>query len=105
MSETRLRWNTKLGASCRVFGDFADMYSLCSFQQIHKIGESEARIQRWMELLSAYNFRFSYRRGRDNVNTDFPSRLQLPPTEEGISGPSALSDPDDLGDYLIHACG
>ena len=32
-------------------------------QQICKIGETKPRIQRWMEFLSAYNFRLSYRRG------------------------------------------
>ena len=74
-------------------------------QQICKIGETKPRIQRWMEFLSAYNFGLSYRRGRDNANADFLSRLPLPPIEEDISGSSALSDPDDLGVYLIRACG
>ena len=75
------------------------------FQQISKIGESKPRIQRWMEFLSAYNYRLSYRRGRDNANADFLSRLPIPPTTEDISGSSALTDPDDLGVYLIRACG
>ena len=74
-------------------------------QQICKIGEAKPRIQRWMEFLSAYNFRPSYRRGQENANADFLSRLPLPPIEEDISGASALTDPDDLGVYLIHACG
>ena len=42
-------------------------------QQISKIGESKPRIQRWMEFISAYNYRLSYRRGRDNANADFLS--------------------------------
>ena len=58
-----------------------------------------------MEFLSAYNFRLSYRRGQENVNADFLSRLPLPPIEEDISGASALTDPDDFGVYLIRACG
>ena len=74
-------------------------------QQIRKIGESKPRVQRWMEFLSAYNYRLSYRRGRDNVNADFLSRLPIPPTAEDISCSSALTDPDDLGVYLIRACG
>ena len=74
-------------------------------QQICKIGETKPRIQRWMEFLSAYNFRLSYRRGQDNANADFLSRLPLPPIAEDISGASALTDPDDLGVYLIRACG
>ena len=74
-------------------------------QQISKIGESKPRIQRWMEFLSAYNYRLSYRRGRDNANADFLARLPIPPTADDISGSSALTDPDDLGVYLIRACG
>ena len=74
-------------------------------QQISKIGESKLRIQRWMEFLSAYNYRLSYRRGRDNANADFLSRLPIPPTAEYILCSSALTDPDDLGVHLIRACG
>ena len=73
-------------------------------QQISKIGESKPRIQRWMEFLSYYNYRLSYRRGRENANANFLCRLPLPPTVEDISGSSALSDPDDLGVYVICAC-
>ena len=58
-----------------------------------------------MEFLSVYNYRLSYRRGRENANADFLSRLPIPPTTKDISGSSALSDPDDLGVYLIRACG
>ena len=74
-------------------------------QQICKIGETKPRIQRWMEFVSAYNFRLSYRRGQENANADFLSRLLLPHIEEDISGASALTDRDDLGVYLIRACG
>ena len=58
-----------------------------------------------MEFLSAYNFRLSYRRGQENANADFLSRLPLPPNDEDVSGASALTDPDDLGVYIIRACG
>ena len=74
-------------------------------QQIYKIGETKPRIQRWMGFLSAYNFRLLYRRGQENASADFLSRLPLPPNAEDISGASALTDPDDLGAYLIRACG
>ena len=74
-------------------------------QQICKIEGTRPRIQRWREFLSAYNFCLSYRRGQDNANADFLSRLPLPPIAEDISGASALTDPDDLGLYLIRACG
>ena len=75
------------------------------FQQICKIGETKPRIQRWMEFLSAYNFRLSYRLGQENANVDFLYRLPLPPIDEDVYGASALTDPDDLGVYLIRACG
>ena len=58
-----------------------------------------------MEFLSAYNFRLSYRRGQENADADFFSRLPLPLIDEDISGASALTYPDDLGVYLIHASG
>ena len=74
-------------------------------QQICKIEETKPRMQRWMEFLSAYNFRLSYRRGQENANASFLSRLPLPPIAEDISGASASTDPDNLGVYLIRACG
>ena len=74
-------------------------------QQICKIGETKPRIQRWMKFLSACNFRLSYRQGQENANADLLSRLPLPHIEEDISGTSALTDPDNLGVYLIRACG
>ena len=74
-------------------------------QQICKIGEAKPRIQRWMEFLSAYNFRLSYPRGQENANADFLSRLPLLPIEGNISDASALTNPEDLGVYLIRACG
>ena len=73
-------------------------------QQICKVGETKPRIQRWMEFLSAYNFRLSYRRGQENANADFLSCLPLPPIADDVSGASTLTDPDDLGVYLIRAC-
>ena len=51
---------------------------------------NKPRIQRWMEFLSAY--------------ADFLSRLPLPPIADNVSGASALTDPDDLGVFLIRAC-
>ena len=82
-----------------VFTDHQCLHQIC------KTGETKSRIQRWMKFLSAYNFRLSYRRGQENANADFLSRLPLPPIADDVSGASALSDPDDLGAYLIHACG
>ena len=53
-------------------------------QQIGKIGESKPRTQCWMEFLSAYNYRLSYWRGRDNAIADFLSHLPIPPIAEAF---------------------
>ena len=86
-----------------LFSAFFPMYANHEcLQQISKIGESKPRIQRWMGFLSDYNYRLSYRQGRGNTNANFRSRLPLPPTVGSDS--SALSDPEDLGVYVIRAC-
>ena len=117
LSDNERNWTPKaLEAGCVVwiirhlrrylFSTFFPMYAIHEcLQQISKIGESKPRIQRWMEFLSDYNYRLSYRRGRGNTNANFLSRLPLPSTVEDISDSSALSDPDDLGAYVIRACG
>ena len=96
-------WNTRLRYLINVFFLFYIDHEC--LQNISKRCESKPRTQRWMEFLSAYNFRFLYRRGRNNANTNFLSRLPLPPTEKGVSGSSTLSNADELGVYLIRACG
>ena len=58
-------------------------------QQISIIGESKPCIQRWMEVLSSYNYRLSYRQGRENANADFLARLMIPSSAEDILGSSA----------------
>ena len=90
---------------CYLFGAFFLIYANHECPQKNsQTDESKPRIQRWMAFLSAYTYRLSYRRGRENANTNFLSRLPLPPTVKDISGSSALSDPDDLGVYVIRAC-
>ena len=76
-------------------GVFTDHQCL---QQICKKGDTEPRIQRWMEFLSACNFHLSYRRGQENANADFLSRLPLPPIADDVSGASRI-----LGMYGIPA--
>ena len=88
-----------------LFSAFFLMYPNHEYlQHISKIGKSKPRIQRWMEILSDYNYGLSYRRGRAKANANFLCRLPLLPTIEDISGSSALSDPDDLGVDVIRAC-
>ena len=58
-----------------------------------------------LQQICKIGFRISYRRGQENANAEFLSRLPLPPIDEDVSGASALTDPDDLGVYIICACG
>ena len=116
LSDNARNWNPiALEAGCAVgiirhlrrylLNAFFPMYANHEcLQQINKIGESKLRIQCWMEFLSYYNYHLSHRRGRGNTNANFLSRLPLSPTVEYISDSSALSDPDDLGVYVIRAC-
>ena len=97
-----MAYHIRPGTALLKKGVFTDHQCL---QQICKIGDTEPRIQCWMEFLSACNFRLSYRRGQENANADFLSRLPLPPIADNVSGASALTDPDDLGVYIIRACG
>ena len=71
--------------------------------------------ERSEKLNRAYNDGWSFSRPTtsacpiDAVRTT-PTRIfypdsTLPPTNEDISGSCALTDPDDLGVYLIRACG
>ena len=114
MSRTRPLRNSKPGAPCGVLDASDAIYSACTFwfsliisasSKSSRTGETKPRIQRWMEFLSAYNFRLSYRRGQENANADFLSCLPLPPIDEDKFGVSALTEQDDLGVYLIRTCG
>ena len=115
-SDNERNWtSTALEAGCVVwiirylrrylFSAFFLIYANHEYlQQRSKIGESQPRIRRWIEFLSDYNYRLSYRRGRANANSNLLCQLPLPPIVEDISGSSALSDPDELGVYVIRAC-
>ena len=72
-----------------------------ALQQLPKIGEHKARVQRWLEFLTAYPYTIKYRRGSANANADFLSRLPLPATDADRTGPFRLTDPDDVHAYLI----
>ena len=57
-------------------------------QQICKIRETKPRIQHWMEFLSAYNFRLSYRQGQRTLTpTSSPACLSLPLTRIYLAPP------------------
>ena len=69
------------------------------------MGDHNARVQRWIEFLIAFDYTLEYRKGSDNGNADFLSRLPEPAMEHGRSGSSSLTPADDGGTFPIRACG
>ena len=88
-------WGTKF----RIFSDHKALKS------IGKLGDCNARAQRWLEFLTAFDRTLEYRKGNPNGNVDFLSRLAEPATEHDRSGSSSLTpvDVDDI--FFIPACG
>ena len=86
-------WGTK-------FCIFSDRKALDS---VGKVGDHNARVQRWLEFLTTFDYTLEYRKGSANGNTDFLSRLPEPATEHDCTGSS--SPVEDGAIFLIRACG
>eukprot|EP00752_Nemacystus_decipiens_P015617 g13940.t1 len=84
------------------FRIFTDHQAL---ENIGKVGDHNARVQRWVEFLTAYDNTLEYRKGSANGNADFLSRLPQPATEADRTGPGAINDPDTVGVYIIRSLG
>ena len=67
------------------------------------MGDHNARVQLWLEFLTAFDYTLEYRKGSANGNTDFLSRLPEPATEHDCTGSS--SPVEDGAIFLIRACG
>ena len=91
----RYLWGTKL----RIFSDHK------ALESIGKVGSHNARVQRWLEFLTVFDYTLEYRKGSANGNTDFLSRLPEPASEHDRSGSTSLNPVEDGGIYLIGACG
>ena len=52
---------------------------------IGNVRDHNARVQRWLEYLVAFNYTLEYRKGIANGNADFLSRLLQPATEHDLS--------------------
>ncbi|CAB1100851.1 unnamed protein product [Ectocarpus sp. CCAP 1310/34] len=77
-----------------------------SLEHLAKVGETNARVQRWLEFLTAYSYTLEYRKGSSNGNADFLSRLPIEATERDRSGRSRLTpSAEDEAVYLIRSCG
>ena len=70
------------------------------------MGGHNARVQRWLEVLTAFDYTLEYRKGSANRNAEFLSRLPEPATEHDYSiGSSSFTPLDDSGIFRIRACG
>ena len=70
-----------------------------------KVGNHNARVQQWLEFLTAFDYTLEFRKGSADGNADFLSRLPEPTTGHGRSGSTSLNPVEDGGIYLIRACG
>eukprot|EP00752_Nemacystus_decipiens_P016839 g15071.t1 len=76
------------------FRIFTDHQAL---ENIGKVSDHNARVQRWVEFLTAYDYTLD--------NADFLSRLPQPATEADRTGPGAINDPDTVDVYIIRSLG
>ena len=88
-----------MGTKFRIFWDHKPL------ERISKLGDHTARVQRWLELLTALDYTLEYRKGNANEKADFLSRLPEPATGHGRTWYSSLIPVDDGGIILIGACG
>ena len=54
-----------------------------ALQSVGKVGNHTARVQRWLEFLTSFDYTLEYRKGSANGNADSLSRLPEPATEHG----------------------
>ena len=71
-----------------------------SLENLGKMAEHNARVQRWFEILSSYDVTFKYRTGPQNTNADFLSRLSTPATSIDTSPAGRITDPAEDIVYL-----
>ena len=88
-------WSTK-------FVIYSDHKAL---ESIGKVGEHNARVQRWLEFLSNFTYTLKYRKGSANGNADFLSRMPLPAQDTDKTGQDCIDGVDHAGVFLIRACG
>ena len=79
------------GTKFRIFSDHK------ALEKIGKVGNHTARVQRWLEFLTAFDYTFEYRKGSANGNADFLSRLPEPATEHDRNGSTSLTPVEDGG--------
>ena len=76
-----------------------------ALESIGKVENHNARVQRWLGFLTAFDYTLEYRKGSANGNADFLSRLPEPATEHDRNGSTRLNLVEDNGIYIIRVCG
>ena len=76
------------------FRTFSDHKAL---ESIGKVGAHNARVQRWLEFLTPFDYTLEYRKSSANGKADLPSCLPEPATEHDLSGSSSLTPIEDGG--------
>ena len=87
------------------FSTFSDHKAL---ESIGKLGDHNARVQRWLRFLTPLDYTLAYHTyhtGNANGNADFLSRWAEPATEHDRTESSSLTPVIDSGMFLIQACG
>ena len=88
-------WGTKF----RILSDHK------ALKGIDKVGNHNARVQRWLQFLTAFDYTLEYRKRSANGNANFLSCLPEPAREHDRNGSTSLTPVEDGGIYLIKACG
>ena len=88
-----------LPCSFRIFSDHK------ALENIGKVWDHDARVQRWLESLTAFDCTLEDRKGSAKGVADFLSRLPQPAPEHDLRGFSCLTPVDDEAIHLVSACG
>ena len=95
------RWTWKLAALSGSSNDSEVTYGVRNFAYVRTI--KHARVQRWPEWFTAFDYTLEYRKGSANENADVLSRFPEPATEHERSGSSSLTHVEDNATFLIRA--
>ena len=75
------------------------------FTSLLRVGVSNARVRRWVEFLTAYNYRIIHMKGAAHGNADMLSRLCQPATEADAQGSCSITNPEHHAVYFVGASG
>ena len=85
--------------------EFLVYSDLKALENVTKVGERNACVQRWLELLCVYSYTLECRKRSSNGNAYFLSRLPQPVTDLDRTVPNCLTSPDAVCIHVIQACG